>query len=357
MSSTSADQPQKGPLGLVITGGTIGSEVSDGITDVSGRAEMAVLRAAADYAEDVRVARPMRKLSENMRPDDWMVIAKAVRQLVEDQSVSGTLILHGTDTMAYTAAALSFLLADLAQPVVLTGANIPFMEPESDAVTNMSDAVCALAGLSARDMGGTYVSFSGIPGQPSHLLAGVNVRKSIASGRAYESVNRGPVAQVINGTFELRTDAPQRHPRSDARLQVDSSVTFLRVMPGVDFAAEAANIVRSGYRGVVVELYPTWTGPTWDNEFSLITFIENLVHSGAVVATTVTHASSHDYEYASEAALRRSGALVLDESLPETAYVKLMWALGQSLEPSQVQELMLTNIAGELGAQVVPNLI
>jgi L-asparaginase/Glu-tRNA(Gln) amidotransferase subunit D len=353
MNAPSGAKPSGGPIGLVITGGTIGSEVSEGITDVSGRAEAALVRSAADYAADVRVMRAMRKLSENMRPDDWVVIANSVRKLVADESVTGILVLHGTDTMAYTAAALSFLLADLEQPVVLTGANIPMLEPASDAMTNMSDAVCALSGLSTRGMGGIYVCFSGIPSEPSQLLAGVNVRKSIASGHAYESVNREPIARIQNGSFDLKSDAPQRHPYPSALMKVDPSVTFLRVMPGVDFAREADHILESAYSGVVVELYPTWTGPTWDDQFSLLNFIEKLVHGGIIVATTVANASKHEYEYASEAVLRRSGALVLAESLPETAYVKLMWALGQNVDTLHVQELMLTNIAGELGSREV----
>jgi L-asparaginase/Glu-tRNA(Gln) amidotransferase subunit D len=349
MSAKSRRSGSKGPIGLVITGGTIGAEVSSGVADVSARAELALVEAAADYVSDVRVTRAMRKLSENMQPEDWVTIARAVRQLVIGDKLTGVVVLHGTDTMAFTSAALSFLLADLEQPVVLTGANTPLLEPGSDAMTNLKDAVYALSGLASRHMGGTYICFSGIPGKPSQLLAGVNVRKSIAVGQAYESVNRHAVARISQGSFRLKSNVAPRQALTNARMQVDSSVKFLRLMPGTNFAVEADNIIAGGYRGVVVELYPGWTGPISSEQYSLSALIDQVTRAGVVVATTVSHSSRHRFEYVSEAALRSSGALVLEETLPETAYVKLMWALGQYSEASRVRELMLTNIAGELG--------
>jgi L-asparaginase/Glu-tRNA(Gln) amidotransferase subunit D len=355
MSAKFAAGLAPGPIGLVTTGGTVGSEVTGGIADVSAGAEMALLETAAATALDIRVARAMRKLSENMQPQDWVSIANSVRDVVSSDEVKAVLILHGTDTMAFTAAALSFLLADLDQPVVLTGSNIPPFEPGSDAQTNIRDALCALTGLRKRNMSGTYVCFSGIAREPSRLLAGVNVRKSIAAGRAYESVNRGPIARVSNGSFRLQSQMAPHHAVAKARMRVDSAVKFLRVMPGVDFAREADDILRCDYRGVVVELYPGWTGPISVDQHSLAAFIDRVTRAGVIVATTVPHASHHGFEYASEASLRHSGALVLEEALPETAYVKLMWALGQHSEPSRVRELMLTNIAGELGQKATLN--
>jgi L-asparaginase len=349
MSDAPKNRRTRRPLGLVMTGGTIGAEVKSGIADVSDAAEVVLIQAAAAAGIEVRVERAMSKLSENMQPDDWVSIALVVRQLVNQEQVGGVLILHGTDTMGFTSAALSFLLADLALPIVLTGANIPPLEPKSDAGTNIKDAVFALLSLESKGMSGTYVCFSGIPGEPSQLLAGVNVRKSIAAGRAYESVNRGAVAQVSGPSFHLQGQMPPRHPLANANLQVDSAVRFLRVLPGMNFATEADNTVRNGYRGVVIELYPGWTGPINTREHSLAFFIDEVARAGAVVGITVPHASTHGYEYASESVLRNSSAVVLERMLPETAYVKLMWALAQHAEPARVLELMGTNIAGELG--------
>jgi L-asparaginase/Glu-tRNA(Gln) amidotransferase subunit D len=332
-----------------MTGGTIASEVNSGIADVSTGPEMTLVQTAAAAGTEIRVAHAMSKLSENMQPEDWVSIAVAVRQLVDAEHVGGVLILHGTDTMGFTSAALSFLLADLDLPVVLTGANVPPLEPGSDAETNIKDAVFALSSLKSTGMPGTYVCFSGVPGKPSQLLAGVNVRKSIAAGRAYESVNRGPIASVSAGSFQLLGQMSPRHPLAEARLEVDPTVRFLRVLPGVNFATEAQITVSNGYRGVVIELYPGWTGPVNSPDHSLAFFIDQVVRAGAVVAITVPHASTHGYEYASESVLRNSGAVVLERALPETAYVKLMWALAQYSEPARVRELMRTNIAGELG--------
>jgi L-asparaginase/Glu-tRNA(Gln) amidotransferase subunit D len=349
MSTSSPASRVKGPIGLVMTGGTIASEVNSGIADVSAGPEMGLVQTAAAAGTEIRVAHAMSKLSENMQPDDWISIAQAVRRLVDKEQVEGVLILHGTDTMGFTSAALSFLLADLDLPIVLTGANVPPLEPQSDAETNIKDAVFALSSLKSNGMTGTFVCFSGVPDQPSQLLAGVNVRKSIAAGRAYESVNRGPIASVSCQSFELQGDMPPHHPIPDANLRIDPAVRFLRVLPGVNFAIEADTTVKNGYRGVVIELYPGWTGPVNTREHSLAFFIDQVARAGAVVAMTVPHASTHGYEYASESVLRNSSAVVLERALPETAYVKLMWALAQYSEPARVQELMRKNIAGELG--------
>src|SRR6202040_1852748 len=104
---------------------------------------------------------PIRELSENLQPRHWVLIAQAVRSLIEQEDAAGVLVLHGTDTMAYTAAALSFLLSDLEGPVVLTGANLPTGEAGSDAQRNVHDALVALNELER----GVYVAFTGRPDQ------------------------------------------------------------------------------------------------------------------------------------------------------------------------------------------------
>src|SRR5579862_5600482 len=122
-------------IGLVLTGGTIGAQEDNSVLSVrsDGAREADLIQSVWPGAHVVAVASPIRDLSENLSPQHWVSIAEAVRSLVGDSGAAGVLVLHGTDTMAYTAAALSFLLSDLERPVVLTGANLPSGEAGSDA--------------------------------------------------------------------------------------------------------------------------------------------------------------------------------------------------------------------------------
>ena len=181
----------KKPVGLVLTGGTIGSEVVGEEVRLRTKGPSSELGfLSSDEGPGCEVVRPLRKLSENITPADWVTIADAVVELVDRHGVSGVVVLHGTDTAAYTAAALTFLTAGLEVPVVLTGSNVPATAPDSDAPTNVRDAILAAKHLER----GAYLSFSGTPGeaepgirghgcaQGGGLGAGVRFRKGPAGG-------------------------------------------------------------------------------------------------------------------------------------------------------------------------------
>src|SRR5579862_5669203 len=194
-------------IGIVLTGGTIGAHEDNLILSVGEgptQAETALIELQRMWPgpESLRtkVASPLRKLSENLEPSDWLTIAASVRQFIEKDNVDGVLVFHGTDTMAYTAAALSFLLCDLDRPVVMTGAKLPSGDRGSDAKRNVQTALVALHDLSA----GVYVAFAGDQ-SAGKVHLGTRVRKLKASGRtlgrAFRSVNRRPVGVVEHGHF------------------------------------------------------------------------------------------------------------------------------------------------------------
>ena len=168
----------------MLTGGTIGAEQHGAVLSVGAQptsAEADLLRSAWPAAGEPRVvvAAPLRKLSENLTPGDWPAIAGAVRRLVEVDDVDGVLVLHGTDTMAYTAAALSFLLCDVERPIVLTGSRLPAGQPGSDAPANVRAALVALLALGS----GTYVAFGGDADAAARIHLGTRVRKAPSAAR------------------------------------------------------------------------------------------------------------------------------------------------------------------------------
>ncbi len=327
-------------IGLVVTGGTIGSEVAG--EKVHLRTEKGHLSPElgfifADEKPRLQVVQPLRKLSENMIPPDWVSIASTVVDLVENVAVSGVIVLHGTDTAAYTAAALAFLTADIEVPIVLTGSNLPASEPNSDAPTNVRDAMVAVTCLGY----GTYLSFSGIPGEPSQVYLGTDVRKTASANEAFSPVKGQPIASIVNGRFTQQR-ARLSIPRSTGYVrQVDDRVLGITLYPGINLQLLADAVIQRKMRGVVVELYPTGTGPTVQGASSLSDFIRRCEKYGIVVVTTsskLPHDQAKVYE--TLIGIRESGALFNNYLIFETAVTKLMWALAQSSSTNRVKELM-----------------
>ncbi len=341
-------------LGVVLTGGTIGARRRGPTTlSVGARAtaaESALLAGAwpGGGAPRVVVAEPLRKLSENLAPRDWLTIAGAVRHLVEVDGVAGVLVLHGTDTMPYTAAALAYLLADLAAPIVLTGSRLPAQQAGSDAPGNVRAALLALHALSA----GVYVVFGAGAEHPAHVHLGTRVRKQRAGAHSFVSINRKLVAKVDGGAVEIAHAHAQRR-RERSREEVDERVLVLRVHPGLDFAAAREAVERGGVRAVVVELYASATGPDTGERFSLPAFVRACAAHGTLVATTTPGAPgppppSPADSYETTAAVAAAGAISLHDMTTEAATVKAMWALAQSAHARDVARLMLEPVAGEL---------
>jgi L-asparaginase/Glu-tRNA(Gln) amidotransferase subunit D len=339
------------PVGLVLTGGTIAASERDGIRLLDGGpdepAAVALLRAAwhGDGELEVRVRSPVHVLSEELAPGDWLTIAAAVRALAEEDGARGVVVLHGTDTMAYTAAALSFLLADLAQTVVLTGALVPASAPGSDAARNVADALVAMDAL----QGGVHVAFAGGPGLAGTVILGTRARKVARAGQAFASVNREPVGEIRDGSFRPLCPLPRRacEPRDAA---LEERVLALVLHPGLDFDALAGAVLGSGVRGLVIELYPSGTGPhRGPPRLSLTRFIERCTGAGVFVACTIAaEPGGAAARYETSVAITEAGAVTLADMLTETATVKLMWALAQGADAATVRDLMLTPVAGEI---------
>ncbi len=187
-----------------------------------------------------------------------------MRRLLDGGDLAGVLVLHGTDTMAYTAAALSFLLSDLGAPIVLTGASAPASQPGSDAPVNVRAALVALGALES----GTFVAFAGRGELPPRIYLGTRVRKARSREQTFVSVNRQLVGLVEGG--ELSFVEPYAHRlRQRSAQDVDEHVLALRLYPGLDFDGAYAAVVGAGARGVVIELYPSATGPDIGDRFSL----------------------------------------------------------------------------------------
>ena len=293
------------------------------------------------------VRQPVNVLSEDMTPNDWTLIAREIEALCQREEVKGVLVLHGTDTMAYTAMAMTFMLTGVDVPIVFTGANLPPDETDSDADTNISDALVALRKLPA----GVFLSFAGKAEAISWVMESVSARKVRASGPAYRSTNRGPVATVEKGKMKFRRKL-EPVPRRPSRIEVSDRVLQLALHPGIDLSAMIDVIELREIRGVVVSTYPAFTAPSYPPSSSLPDFVSRCSGLDVAVALTVGNAPvGRTNAYGSTLHMIESDAPLLS-TMPEVALVKMMWATGCAREVEEVRSLMLEPIATEFGPRV-----
>lgn len=341
--------------GIVLTGGTVGStyledETNGDATVRFGDAPATVpapefdllMRSDPFALREIAVRRPVQLLSENFLPEDWPKIADAVRDLVEVEGADEVLVFHGTDTMTYTAAALAFLLPAIDAPVVLTGANRPADRDGTDAYANVTASFHALA----RVPDGVYIVFAGAPNRPGLIYSPTRSRKQHASGRAFASINRRPLGRVDGETVLFR--GPTRAEGPLPRLErPDPAVMRMQLFPGLDLDSYGKLLVEYGIRGVVIELYPSFTASERGERYSLQRFTERCTETGCLVFAAVgKHPAGRPSVYETTSALGRSDVHVVS-MIPETATVKLMLALGSTEDAGRVIEIMDAEFAGE----------
>ncbi len=340
--------PPKDRVDLLTTGGTIASRVdyrTGGVRPV--RDEREILAFYPDLAKGgkVRIVPVLDRLSEEIVPADWELLAHRVAESFAD-GARGVVIAHGTDTLGYTAAALSFLLADLPGPVVLVGAQRSPDRPSSDGVSNLSAAVRIARETDLGEV--VVVMHAGTSDGRFAIHRGTKVRKMHSSRRdAFRSRNTAPIGHLDAG--EVRLEEPYR-PSSKGPTHVEGRLdprgALVWFYPGLD-PDRVADLVRD-LRGVV--LAGTGLGHVSSAHLG---WIRQAVARGVVVAMTTQclEGEADPYVYSTGRELLRSGVVYLGDMLPEVAYVKLLWALGASEEPSEVARRLREDRAGEVSAR------
>ena len=281
-------------------------------------------------------------LSENMTVAHWQGLARAVAEEL-NSGATGVIVPHGTDTMGFTSAALSFMLKNLTGPVVCVGSQRSSDRPSSDATTNLLAATRLCVGS---DLGEVVVVMHGEPSDTyCSVHRGTKARKMHSSRRdAFASMNIHPIGRVegssvkLNGHYVKRSAGPV-----EVRDKIDGRVSLQYFYPG--FEEDHFDMIASHVKGVVVA--GTGLGHVSD---PIISSIRKAVRNGVhvVVTTQCLQGSVNLNVYSTGRDMVAAGALPVGDMLPETAYVKLMWAMGQTDDYAEVNKIMLTNIAGEL---------
>ena len=285
----------------------------------------------ADFPEwTLREIEPLHD-SADVVPADWGRLAKLIRESASTSDTDAVLVLHGTDTLAYTASALAFLLSDCPLPVVLTGAMAPLDSPGTDAVGNLLGALRTLhQGIAA----GVHIFFHG------KLMNGLRATKYTGTGDdAFASLRDN---EEENGQSAVK-------PTLNAADWTPGEVAILTLYPGFH-PEQIGHMQRSGIRGLVLECYGSGTGPS-DPHF--IEALRGVIDAGMVViAVTQCPAGGVDLDtYATGQRLRSAQVIGGRNLTREAAFAKLHYLIGMGLPAAEVARWMLVDLCGEFGAR------
>jgi len=352
-SSLPKQKPDLPKVAIISTGGTIASRV-----DYRTGAVRPALTASDLYSVVPELSETatidaeilFNIFSEDIGCEHWSDIAKAVARRIE-KGENGVVVAHGTDTMGYTAAALSFALQELPVPVVLVGSQRSADRPSSDAATNLTGAVVAAAKAPFAEV---VLAMHETPSDKTIILhRGTKVRKCHTSRRdTFKSVNTDPLAKVENNEVIMLTS--DFHKRDNVRKLVlkpnfEKKAALLKFHP--NFNPEVIeHLVSKGYRGIVLE--GTGLGHASNQCLSAI---RKAVESGVIVAMTSQciwgRVDMNVYYRGRD--LLKAGVIPLEDMLAETALVKLMWTLGQTDNIEESKTLLTTNIAHEISPRTL----
>ena len=325
------------------TGGTIGmSQTGDGYRPSRGNLQkqmkaMAELKHRSMPAYTVHEYEPLLD-SSNMTPAEWITIANDIA--ANYGSYDGFVVLHGTDTMAYTASALPFMLEGLRKPVIITGSQIPLCEVRNDARENLITSLMLAANY---DIPEVCLYFGG------KLLRGCRSTKVSADGfAAFDSPNFLPLG-TVGIDIEVNWDLVRREKSRRLRVQEFASpvVSALRLFPGIS-AELVRNILRPPLQGLVLEAYGVGNGPDANREF--VRALEEATKRGVVIVdcTQCLEGTVNLHEYAAGSALARAGVVSGYDMTAEAALAKLYYLFSRRLSPARVKAEMEKDLRGEV---------
>ena len=333
---------------MIYTGGTIGMRrTADGYSPEPGLLQhqmraMSELKDASMPAVTVHEYGPLID-SSNMTPIEWMKIADDIANNYDDYD--GFIVLHGTDTMAYTASALSFILDGLRKPVIVTGSQIPLSELRSDGHDNLINSLVVASSL---DVPEVCLYFG------NKLLRGCRTVKVSANGFApFSSPNFPPLGSMGVG-IEIRWDLvrrPSKNKRFSVRRMDAPVLSALRLFPGISVEF-VRNVLRPPLQGLVLQAYGVGNGPGQNQEF--VETIAEATRRGVVIVdcTQCLQGAVDLGEYAAGSALAKAGVISGYDMTVEAALTKLNLLFSQGYKPERVRRDMCRDLRGEM---TVPN--
>ena len=333
----------KNKVCILATGGTIAS-VSDEKTQSLRpglRVDQLIARLPKGMSDIQVIKRDLMQMdSANLQPHHWQKISGEIKTAVEEvPDLRGIVVTHGTDTMVYSASAVSFMIQDLGIPIVFTGSQIPASVPWSDGPRNLLDAIRVAA---FADLGETCIVFNGEIHRPTRTK-----KTRVNTYDAFDSMDPRPLGMIAREIvlYDGRRNRHNLIPRFDT--QLDDRVFLLKVFPGIP-PRILNRIAAMGYRGIVIEGYGEGTIPSQEN--ALAGGISQVIANGCIVviSSQCTYGDADLSIYEVGRTALEVGALGAHDMTSEAAFVKLAWILGHSRDPEVVKKMMRTNYVGEV---------
>lgn len=341
---TNSEKPR---ILIIYTGGTIGMvETADGLQpfDFSHLMDNVPKVGQLGYQIDsVQFSQPID--SSNMNPTYWNMIVKDIADRYDQYD--GFVVLHGTDTMAYTASALAFMLRNLRKPVVITGSQLPIGDTREDGTENL---IAALQVAAAKDDNGDPMIQEVVISFQDYIVRGCRSTKFTSTGfHAFKSFN-----YPVLGTIDLHIDYAKpyllRHQTAeplDPFYSLDPSVLVMWLFPGISENVVKAQLATPGIKAVVLRTFGAGNAPT---EQWFLDALADAVGRGLIIynVTQCQNGGDEQKRYYTGDMLAKAGVISGYDITAEAAVTKLMYLLGAGLTSDQIKEYLGISIVGEI---------
>jgi len=331
---------------VVFTGGTIGSIATGGTINTSDTTSFKLIKLFEQHYESHRqihfdTIQPLQILSENLAPTAWKTLIAAIEAAQPDQ-YDGIIITHGTDTLAYTACALSFYFNAAKIPMLLVSSDYPLDHPKANGLDNF---ICAVEFILQKNEPGVFVPYRNQQ-QMTQLHQGTRLACSLQLSGDFFSVQGKSYLQFANRQFSLVNPPAQQMPAQNTLLKADFSERILMVKPypGLDYS----RFNLDGVDAVLHDLYHSGTAcasAQWGENYSLLEFIRRCEKQGVTVYLAPAIKSADAYQ--STQALIEQGAKIIWNMSIEAAYVKLLLAYGNFDDKQEIMDFIAGDLAGE----------
>lgn len=341
---------------VVFTGGTIGSTATVGTISTSGNAPFKLLHLFQQHYENAEeihfdTLQPLQLLSENMAQEAWERLLNVIESAQPDK-YAGIIITHGTDTLAYTAAAVSFYFHALAIPILLVSSDYPLENSKGNGLANF---ICAVEFIRQEIAQGVFVPYRNT-GQTMQIHRGTRLACSLQLSGDFYSVQGNSFMQYAGGQFSSANIPLFEHAKMDSKSgtiphksrtlkpQFSRRILIIKPYPGLDYS----HVDLDSVEAVLHDLYHSGTACTsaqWSKNFSLLEFVKRCHDHGITVYLAPAIKSENAYQSTRE--LIEQGAEMIWNISIEAAYVKLMLAYGNFTDRKQISGFMDSDIADE----------
>jgi glutamyl-tRNA(Gln) amidotransferase subunit D len=353
---------------IVVTGGTFGSKKNNkNSLNVSKKEEIInvvkelLTESQNELNFEYSIISPLIILSENMNPKHWEIIINSILQETQNKNYDGILIIHGTDTMPYTASAIAYI-ENLSKryPIVITGANYPVFFENTDAKINLKDSLKVMKYFVEQNITGSFIVFNGINDTKSNtnIHLGSRVKKDKWEKECYRSFYLGKksigelttanLLEFDNSLYSEIFPRDIKYKNISVKFN-DTNIIAIKIYPGLD-PEILINLFKSGKKYFLLEIYNSGTAPANYDRYSLIEPIKYITGQGGAVFAISQHEGGKGAQmnlYETSIDLKKAWMIPLGNMIWESAIPKLMLASGNFDTKEEIIKYMTTNIAGE----------